>query len=239
MKQSMLLKFIERDTAMKIQVIINGESVGEAYAALFYDLDTDTSFFARCQELHDSFSELTPDAHLKVTFWLRENMYMFEGIPIELAPYMGSNSVLIKQTTDIDAMSLRRDARNEMSIPVSLYVPSPDWTPSSPFRVLSDTPVFTANTFDISVSGLCLVSNDYLEIEYPLLISEFSLYGKKTFLLPVKFMRMGDCPQTVLYHYDYGFLFVFDDCPDERSRLSAAITDTVFRTKLSGIRRWK
>lgn len=234
MKQKMLLKFIERDTTMKIQVIVNGENVGEAYAALFYDLDTDTSFFARCHELYDRFPNLPPGAHLKVTFWLRENMYMFEGRPIELAPYMGSNSVLIKQTTDIDVSSLRRDARNEMSVLVRLYTFVPYGTTAS---VMGGEFIFAAETFDISAGGFCLVSNEPFDTKELLFTAEFNLSGRSDFLLPAKLVRKGDSPQTVLYHFDYGFVFLFDDCLDEKPRLSAAITDALFRSRLARVKR--
>jgi hypothetical protein len=229
----MLLKFIERDTAMKIQVIVNGENVGEAYTASFYDLDTDTLFFVRCHELYDRFPDLPPGAHLKVTFWLRENMYMFEGRPIELAPHMGSNSVLIKQTTDIDVSSLRRDARNEMSVLVRLYTFFPYGTAS----VADGELIFTAETFDISAGGFCLVSNEPFEAKELLFTAEFNLSGRSDFLLPAKLVRRGDSPQTVLYHFDYGFVFLFDDCPNEKSRLSAAITDALFRSRLARVKR--
>jgi hypothetical protein len=85
-------------------------------------------------------------------------------------------------------------------------------------------PVFTAEAFDISTGGICLVSNKTLPKEYdPFYLIEFTLARTTNFLLPAKIMRRGSCPQTTLFSKDYGFKFIFDNIPQQKSRVSTAI----------------
>jgi hypothetical protein len=227
----MYLKFVERDTRMKMQMKADGEDTGAEYDASFYDLDTDLTFFARSEELYD-LADGGEDLPMNITFWLRENMYTFDGKLVGVAPHMGGHMVLVAQTSPISATSRRSDTRNEMRVPVNLYDISPDDMSGHP-RAPDGAPVFTAETFDVSAGGFCLVSNEPLISDRLLFLAEFSLSEKSDFLLPVKLLRRGDCPQTVLYHYDYGFLFVFDNVPAERARVATAITDAVFRSRLA------
>lgn len=222
---------------MKIQIVLNGENVGDAYTASFYDLDTDTSFFADSEGLYGAFPDIAQGAELKVTFWLREHLYIFEGRAAALAPHIGRYTLLIEQTTPIAATSRRSDTRNEIRIPVNLYTLPHTAVELTPYRVPECDPVFAAETFDISAGGFCLVSNAPLESDEHLFLAEFNLSSKFDFLLPVKLLRKGNCPQTVLYHFDYGFLFIFDEAPNEKAKIAAAITDMMFRTRLATISR--
>jgi hypothetical protein len=231
----MLLKFIDRGTSMKVQVVLNEKNVGDAYTASFYDLDTDTSFFVISEGLCGAFPNLEQGCELKITFWLREHMYTFDGRAIGPAPQIDMFALLIEQMSPIAATSRRSDTRNEIRIPVNLY-PYAAIGPT-PYRIPECDPAFMAETFDISAGGFCLVSNDPLYSDEHMFLAEFNLSSKFDFLLPVKLLRKGNCPQTVLYHFDYGFLFIYDDAPNEKSRLAAAITDMMFRTRLATITR--
>jgi c-di-GMP-binding flagellar brake protein YcgR len=233
----MFLKFIDRNTSMRIQTVVGDNGDGETYEALFGDLDTDTSFFAVCEGLYSAAPGLPEGTGLKITFWLHENLYVFEGRVSELAPHIGKNTLLIEQMTPIAATSRRSDTRNEVRIPVNLYTLAQGEIGKAPYRIPERDPVFSAETFDISAGGFCLVSNVPLESDEQLFLAEFSLSSKFEFLLPVKLLRKGNCPQTVLYHFDYGFLFVFDAIPNEKGRISAAITDMMFRTRLAALTR--
>jgi hypothetical protein len=231
-KRQMYLKFIDRNTQMKIRMKTDSEDGGAEYRALFYDLDTDLTFFARSEEIY----ALAGDAEgslVNVTFWLRENMYTFEGKLIGAASHMGEHMVLIEQMSLIAATSRRSDTRNEMRIHVNLYeMTQKDMELEKP-RIPESGPIYMAETFDVSAGGFCLVSNEPLMSDGPLFLAEFSLSDKSEFLLPVRLLRKGNCPQTVLYHYDYGFLFVFDRIPGEKARVATAITDAVFRSRLA------
>jgi hypothetical protein len=236
-KHQVLLKFIERNTSMKLELITDEEGEGVVYTARFFDPDTNNSFFADSEQLSAQLSELPPDARFKSTFWLRDNMYTFETRVLAAADHLGSYMLLLEQLTPIAVTSRRSDIRNEMRIIVNLYEIEPDVVGQAPYRILPDCePSYTAETFDISAGGFCLVSNDPLDSGAHLFLAEFCLAGKHDFLLPVRLLRAGNCPQTVLFHFDYGFLFIFDSIPDEKTRIAAAITDTLFRTRLATIR---
>ncbi|MDR1590001.1 MAG: hypothetical protein LBS51_07405 [Oscillospiraceae bacterium] len=236
-KRQMYLKFIERNTAMKVRVKTGGEDSGAEYTVSFYDLDTEMAFWAKSEALHNLVSASDTAPRVEVTFWLRENMYTFEGRAMGPAPHIDDCAVLIEQLSPILAISRRSDARNEMRIPVNLYDIAPEDMALERPRAPERAPVFTAETFDISAGGFCLVSNEPLVSSGPLFLAEFSLSDKNDFLLPVRLLRKGDCPQTVLYHYDYGFLFIFDKLRDEKARIASAITNTVFKTRLASVTR--
>lgn len=69
-----------------------------------------------------------------------------------------------------------------------------------------------------------MVSHDRLKCtSEPYALLEFSLGAKSDFLLPAKLVRKGDCPQTTLYKFDYGFEFDFIRAPEEKERLVMAI----------------
>lgn len=232
----MYLKFIARGTAMQLQSVAS-ES---AYDAVFYDVNSDMSFFAESEALYNDFQALGVNAALKVTFSRGGDMYNFTGRVKNAVVERGAYLTLIEQWSDIAFQSRRSDDRNEMRVGVRLFGLTQAAIDSADFRKISDDPEFSADTFDVSTGGLCLVANEYLSSKYePYFLAEFTLNRKSEFLLPVRLIRKGNCPQTVMYRNDYGLLFMYESLPEEKARLSAALTDALFRERLSGFGRLK
>ncbi|MDR3278394.1 MAG: hypothetical protein LBT12_06430 [Oscillospiraceae bacterium] len=239
-EKRMYLKFIDRGTAMQIQQAASGAPSGTTYKASFYDFSDDTAFFAESEALYKDFEACGENTLFNITFGRGDDMYMFTGRAKRAVLNRGSYLTLIEQWSDILFQSRRSDDRNEMRVSVRFYGLSEENMKNGVFQKSDEQAEFTAETFDISAGGLCMVSNEYLDSKHePYFLAEFTLNGGKSeFLLPVRLIRKGNCPQTALYRYDYGLLFVYDRCQEEKGRLSAALTDTVFREKLSKLNRF-
>jgi hypothetical protein len=239
-EKRMYLKFIDRGTAMRIQRTAAGEPSGTVYKASFYDFSADTAFFAESEALYGDFESYGENALLNITFARGDDMYTFTGRAKRALLNRGAHLTLIEQWSDIMFQSRRSDDRNEMRVSVRFYGLSAEDLKNGVFQKRDELPEFAAATFDISAGGLCMVSNEYLDSKYePYFLAEFMLNsGKNEFLLPVRLIRKGNCPQTALYRYDYGLLFMYENCLEEKGRLSAALTDAVFRDKLSKLNRF-
>ncbi|MCL1975149.1 MAG: hypothetical protein FWG61_03170 [Firmicutes bacterium] len=225
----MQLRFIESDMPLCLRPEDRfGKSV-DVFDVLFFELATLTSFWAKSEKLYQGFSALGENARVGITFSLDKRFYRLEGELKTIKKEREQYLTLIEQIAPIEQVSQREHFREEIRSKVNVYgLNAQDLQKGLPFK-LPPAPELCCEMFDISIGGLCLVGNEFFESAYePLFLLEFKLGSKNSFLLPAKLVRKGQCPQTTLFNYDYGFGFIFDHDPKEKHRLS----DAIFSSKL-------
>ncbi len=220
----MYLTFIEKGTPMTIELYKASEPGAASYDATFYDMASDTSFWAKCGELYNDFYSIRLADQLKVSFARFSSIYSFGARAKSIMVEGGSHLVHIEQLTGMSEIERRTDYRDELTITVRLFGLEEAEHGEKRFVKADFTPAFVGETFDISSGGLCLVSNQALESPFePYFACDFAL-GTERFSLPSKLVRKGSSPQTTLFHYDYGLCFMFDGIERERTRLADAIS---------------
>lgn len=230
MQQLMHLKFWEKGTNLSIGLYTGKDEIGEEFGATFYELIDDMNFFAESAPLFNALRELLTPPKLKIAFFRGSNMFAFTGKCKALNVVDGRYLTHIEQASPIEQSSRRKDPREELNIRVSLYGLPESQLHQPSYSLPGERPDFTSSTLNVSAGGLCLVSNDKLKsVHEPYFLASFSLGSKDHFLLPAKLVRRSNCPQTVLYKYDYGLFFLFDSMPEEKQRLQMSI----FRAKLN------
>ncbi len=227
----MHLTFIEKRTPMTIVPgKVSGEG-GASYEAEFYDMSSDTTFWARSEALYNAVAGSDTGDRMLVAFSRTAYVYTFYARAISVMVEGGEYLTKIEQITGMEEVNRRSDHRDEITIKVRIFGLNEADLLERRFVKADYTPVFTSETFDISSGGLCLVSNDTLESRFePYFMCEFTL-GKERFLLPAKLVRKGDCPQTTLFRHDYGLAFLLEGIEHERTRL----IDALFNVKISSI----
>ncbi len=227
----MYLTFIEKGTPMTI-VPGKASGAGEAsYDAEFYDMSSDTTFWARNEALYNAVAGSDTGDRMLVAFSRNAYVYTFYARAISVMIEHGAYLTKIEQLTGMEEVNRRSDHRDEITIKVRLFGLNEADITAKRFVKASYSPVFTCETFDVSSGGLCLVSNDALESPFePYFLCEFAL-GNERFLLPAKLVRKGDCPQTTLFRHDYGLSFLPEGVEHEKKRL----IDALFNVKISSI----
>lgn len=217
----MLLRHIERGTVMYILEEPDGNANSEIIEADFRYLEDDKLFVIRCKNLNADLAKLQQDARLKITFMAGANTNTFTGCVREK---QRNGTVLIEQLSDIVSHNRRKTSRDEIRVAVKVFALT-DSQLKGPFHVrLAGEPVLSDVTFDISVGGLCIITNNHLVSDTdPLYLAEFSLGERDYHLLPVRLVRRASCKKTVIGRYDYGFEFIMDDLPEESGRLTKGI----------------
>lgn len=229
----MQLNFIHKGTVFYIN---SGENSGNSDNLLetrFFEYKERNLFYAEGIEIYNNFSKLA-NTNLNIFFYREANMYSFTGKVIESARRGNVYLTLIEQLTDFQVSSRRKYARDELALHVLLYEISEINLKNS--KILKkDTPIFSGTTLNVSVGGICLASNLRLYSKSePYFLIEFTLNQKDAFLLPAMLMRKGNCPQTAVYKYDYGFQFLYEYVPQEEEKLTTAL----FTAKLHLINRF-
>ena len=227
----MYLTFIEKGTPMTFasgKASIAGEA---SYDATFYEMSSDTAFWARSEALYNAFPGLDAEERLLVAFSRAAYIYTFSARAISVMVEGGAYLIKIEQLTAMEEVNRRSDYRDEITIEVRLFGLNKEDLVSKRFVKADLNPVFTSETFDINSGGMCLVSNDALESRFePYFLCEFAL-ARESFLLPAKLVRKGNCPQTTLFRHDYGLAFQFEGIAHEKPRL----IDALFKVKLSSL----
>ncbi len=227
----MYLTFIEQGTPMTItpeKALNTGEA---CYTATFYEMSSDTTFWARSESLYNAFPSINPRDRFLVTFSRMAYVYSFTAMAISAKSDSGAYLTKIEQITGMEEINRRSDHRDEITVRVRLFGLNKADLAAKRFVKADYSPEYTSETFDFSSGGMCLVSNNALESRFePYFLCEF-LLGKERFLLPAKLVRKGNCPQTTLFHYDYGLSFIYEGAEQEKTRL----IDALFSIKLSSL----
>ena len=218
----MNLGHIERGMKMSIFVDAQAHTANEKYEAVFRYLEGDKLFVVLCTGLYNNFDRLKLGADLRISFSSDPNTYTFTGRALE--KQRTSGLVLIEQVTDIDTLCSRQYDRDELRLNVMVYGLPDSKLEESLFDKPYNYPDLADVTYDISVGGVCVISNALLASKHdPYYLIEFSLSDRDRFLLPAKLVRRSNSPRTKFGRYDYGFQFIFDKMPDEKKRLSRSI----------------
>jgi hypothetical protein len=226
----MNLSLIERGTKLFVFEGLQEEDAVDIFEAVFRYVESDMVFMAHSVGLYAIYDRLDFNSRLTIQYNIGPNTYRFVGRPLNKQRNQGM--VLIEQITKIEQFNLRKYDRDELRFTVSIYGIPKSHLDGDSFKKPQSTPEMSDVSYDISPGGLCIISNRTLNSKYdPYYILEFSLSEKQSFLLPAKLVRRANCQRTKVGKYDYGFQFIFDKIPDEKSRL----TKEILSRKLSQI----
>ncbi|MCL2627513.1 MAG: PilZ domain-containing protein [Oscillospiraceae bacterium] len=213
---------LARGTTLTIFEELQQRALSDPYEAVLKYHETDKLIVVQCSWLYDNYDRINLGAKLNVSYGDELNTYSFIGRAHEK---MRSNGlVMIEQLTEVTASSKRQFSRDELRLTVSVYGLAEGKVATPPYQKPDTRPELTDVSFDISSGGLCLVTNTLLSSKFdPYYLVEFTLSEKDYFLIPSRLVRRSNYPRTKIGRYDYGFQFLFDNIPDEKSRLTRAI----------------
>ena len=220
----MILKYIERGMRIYLRMAsASSDSDGE-YTAIFHDMHdlvNETSFVAKSSELSNSFNTLDRNAVMEVSFSNGPSIYSFNGRVIGKTR---NDMVIIERLTDIEILNRRAFQRDEIRVEVRIYALSEDMISMPKYSRPWEAPLMADMSFDVSSGGICIITNKALNEKHdPYYLIEFALSDRDSFLLPAKLVRRSNYARSKIGKYDYGFQFLFDQIPDEMSRLTKAI----------------
>ena len=213
----MELRYIEPGTQMDIQIISAEDS--RLLSGVFVDTERGASFYITCDELFDRFDELYRSCKLHFTFYRGSDVYSFSGLMDDTRSK--DRVILATATSVIEKTSRRKAPRIEMGISAEIFGKTPGG---------GEGPLLVGTTNNISTTGLSLFAQDKVALPDGQYVAEFTLIQPEKISLPVKFIRMGDAPQSVQYRYDYAFLF---DCENDSEGIRN-LTLSLFRYKMKG-----
>jgi len=204
-------------------------AVSDEHEAILRYFEDDKLFVVHCPWLYDNFSSLTLGNKLNISFDSKEAVNSFTGIAKE--KLRGNGLVMIEQVTALESKSRRQFARDEIRLHVKIYGLPEAKIAGSEFEKPTIAPDLSDITFDVSSGGLCVITNTLLNSKHdPYFLAEFAFNDKDVFLLPSKVVRKSNYPRTKIGRYDYGFQFIFDNLPEEKSRLTRAILNRKLST---------
>ena len=218
----MNLRHIERGTKLKIYEELQQRAVSDEHDAVLRYLEDDRLVVVQCAWLYDNYDRLNLGAQLNVSYESNATIHSFLGLAKE--KLRGNGLVMIEQITDIETKSRRQFDRDEIRVGVNVFGLPEAKVSSTVFYRPEAAPDLSDITFDVSSGGLCVVTNTLLSSKYdPYFLVEFAFTEKDRFLLPSRIVRKSNYPRTKIGRYDYGFQFIFDNMPEEKSRLTRAI----------------
>jgi len=213
---------ISRGTTLRIFEELQQRALSDEHEAVLRYHETNRLIVVQCAWLYDNYDRLNLGAKLNVSYGDDLNTYSFIGRAHE--KLRNNGLVMIEQLTDVTASSKRQFSRDELRLNVSVYGLPESKLSTPPYQKPDTKPELTDVSFDISSGGLCLVTNILLSSKCdPYYLVEFTLSEKDSFLIPSKLVRRSNYPRTKIGRYDYGFQFLYDYIPDEKSRLTRAI----------------
>jgi len=216
------LRYIERGTKLTIFEEFQQRAVSSTYDAVYRYQENDKQFVVQCGGLYDNYDRMNLASRLNISFTKEPNTYVVFAKPIERLRSHGM--ILVEQVDEITTYTPRMYERDELRINVQVYG-LPEARLSEAFFDMPDClPDMSDISFDLSVGGVCVVSNTLLSSKYdPYYLVAFAVSEKNRFLLPARVVRRSNYPRTKIGRYDYGFQFILDKMPDEKGRLSRAI----------------
>jgi len=219
----MNLGYITKGAKLIIFEEMQQRAVSEEYEAIFRYLENDKHLVVQSSWLYDNYDRLNLGAKLNISFEVSPAaMGSFTGVAKE--KLRGNGLVMIEQITGIEEKSRRKYDRDELRVNVKVYGLPEAKVNSSVFEKPASEPDLKDTSFDVSSGGLCIVTNTLLSSKYdPYYLVEFEFSDKDSFLLPSKIVRKSNYPRTKIGRYDYGFQFIYDNLPEEKSRLTRAI----------------
>ncbi|MCL2661846.1 MAG: PilZ domain-containing protein [Oscillospiraceae bacterium] len=219
----MNLGYIAKGAKLIIFEEMQQRAVSDEYEATFRYLENDKNLVVQSSWLYDNYDRLNLGAKLNISFEASPAaMGSFTGVAKE--KLRANGLVMIEQISVIEEKSRRKYDRDELRVHVKVYG-IPEAKVSSPvFEKPLAAPDLTDTSFDVSSGGLCIITNTLLSSKHdPFYLVEFAFSDKDSFLLPSRIVRKSNYPRTKIGRYDYGFQFIYDNLPEEKSRLTRAI----------------
>ena len=220
----MELRHIQRGTQLQIFEMSAVGDASEEYEAVYHDLHdlvNETSFIVQCAKMNRNFPQLDNKTTLSINFTSGQSIHSFTGRAVGK---MSGDLVVLEQLTNIMTVNRRVYERDEIRIDVNMYTLSEDMLSQTKFVKPIADPVLMDVSFDISAGGMCIITNRSISEENdPYYLAIFSVGERDSFMLPAKLVRRSRYARTRIGKYDYGFQFIFDNMPDEKSRLTKAI----------------
>jgi len=218
----MELSLIERGTKLKVYEELQQRAISDEYEAVFRYHESDRLIVVQCSWLYENFDKLSLGARLNISYSDDVNEYAFIGLAKE--KLRGHGLVMIEQLTDVETTSHRQFNRDELRVNVNVYGLPEAKVTATTFEVPATAPDLRDVSFDISSGGICVVTNTLLSSKYdPYYLVDFYITEKDRFILPTRLVRRSNYPRTKIGRYDYGFQFMFDRIPEEKSKLTRAI----------------
>jgi len=216
------LRHIERGTKLTIYEELQQRAVSDEHEAVFRYLEDDKLMVVQCAWLYDNYDRLNLGAKLNVSYDSKAIINSFIGVAKE--KLRGNGLVMIEQISDVEAKSRRQFDRDEIRVSVNVYGVPEAKISSSSFERPEAASDLSDITYDVSSGGLCIITNTLLSSKHdPYFLVEFAFNDKDHFILPSRIVRKSNYPRTKIGRYDYGFQFIFDNMPEEKSRLTRAI----------------
>ena len=225
----MQIRFIDYGTRLDIQVAedISRTYEEEIFPGIFIGMESGiVTFTIESDALLRREKKLEPGNILRFTFFREASMFVFEGRVVEIAPSYSINRIVVDAMSPIEKSSRRKSHRVMLNIPINIYK-------TIPGRPNETGPIACLGmTFDISDTGICVTSNEKLDLrDGSNFLAEFTLKGSEIFLMPVLHVRTGSCPQLFQYTYDYAFLFDREKDAEKINKMTLSLFQHVFESR--------
>ena len=223
----MQLRFIANGTRLDVQAALDGSRAysEESLFGTFIDTYNDLLFSIECPALLKRTRTPQEGDFLRFTFFRGAESYTFEGRINSISEEFGKNLIYVDAVSPLEKSNRRKSQRIQVSLPATLYKQTPDQKDKPGEFSLKCT------TFDISAMGMCLLSNERLNLGAGTdFVVELQLPNSGPFILPVKHIRTGNCPQFAAYNHDHAF-----ELDDEGGfNTIYNLTLEIFKLKLEG-----
>jgi len=224
----MKLSHLAKGTKLFIFEEIHNRAVSDGHEAVIRYIEGERLVTVSCPWLYENYERLYLGSQLNISFNQGSQVHSFIGVA---KLKVGSGfQVVLEQLSEIESSERRKFDRDELRLNVTVYGMPESKISAKKFNRPEAPPEFTDISYDLSSGGLCIITNTLLSSKHdPFYLLEFSLTSKDNFLLPSKLARRSNYPRTKIGKYDYGFQFIYDNLPEEKGRLTAAILNRKIR----------
>jgi c-di-GMP-binding flagellar brake protein YcgR len=219
-----------RGAKLTVYEEMQNRAISDEYEAVYRYHEYDRLIVVQCAWLYDNYDRLSLGSRLNISYGNDLTTFRFIGRAKE--KLRGNGLVMIEQLTDVETTSRRQFDRDELRVSVAIFGLHESKITATSFERPEGAPELTDVSFDISSGGACIVTNTLLSSKHdPYYLLVFNITDRDSFALPSKLVRRSNYPHTKHGRYDYGFQFMYDRMPDEKSRLTRAILNRKISTR--------
>ncbi|MCL1828557.1 MAG: hypothetical protein FWG32_03575 [Oscillospiraceae bacterium] len=161
--------------------------------------------------LYNRCADLPANRKLRAEFVRGPKKYLFDGAFSETLIINGKKLTVIAAMSQMEETNRRSAQRFSIYADVDLYHKRTG---------TDDKPSASGKTEDICVDAMCLLTDaDLSATDNSELTADFTLFGNKTFVLPVKILSKKPAPRGAGFRYAYVMEFDFTGHPEEKTRL--------------------
>ena len=217
----MVLGNIARGTKLYVFEEQDEETVYKEYQAVFHYLVDESHFLIKCESLYKKFDSLNRESRLNISFRLGPEDCHFFGVLLDKRG--SSDMLLFEQVTDIEMISRRKHARDELHFFIRVFGIAEEKISDQASYDTSGQPDMVDQTFDISTGGLCIITDKVLLSDFsPFFLLEVALSEHDFFMLPAKLVRVSTNPRSRIGRYEYSFQYLAEMSTEVKSRLASA-----------------